>query len=115
MYDDPNVWAEVALVETQGESPMRKARSLLAIARRLRLNSGRLSRLGAYHVRIGNPQIGAAFREAGLKMFDLHMEVRQHARRALEGIPAPARYEFTAQGNLYPTWNVETAPAGAGR
>lgn len=111
MFSEFNVRAEISRIEALDVRPMRKARMLLAIARRAKKAAGRLVLLSRHHYRENDPLCGARFREAAQRLLNVVADVRQRAHFALGAVPEPLGYGYTSEGNAYPTWSRSDAQA----
>lgn len=110
MFSEFNVRADVSHVEALDARPLRKARMLLRIARKVRAAASRLGILSRHHYGIEDPLGGARFQEASNRLFTLYIEVRAHARAALRTASEPLGYGYAPRERAYPSWSVSDDP-----
>ena len=106
MLSEFNVRAEASHVEALEVRPMRKARMLLAIAKKVKLAARRLTLLSQYHYREGNVLIAARFREAAQRLCNVHEDVRDRAVLALRPASRSLGYGYAPRDKAYPAWKL---------
>jgi len=94
LIDEFKIRAQVAGIEASPQPPIRKARLILRLARRIRSAATSLAALSQRSFRDGDALRGARMREATQRLIATHEEVRAHAGAALaEAGPAPEKDE----------------------
>ncbi|RYG25629.1 hypothetical protein EON82_06450 [bacterium] len=83
LIEEFKIRAQVAGIEASTEPPMRKARLILRLARRIRAAAKTLGALSVRSFREGDALRGARMREATDRLIDTHAELRAHADKAL--------------------------------
>jgi len=92
LIDEFKIRAQVAGIEASPQPPIRKARLILRLARRIRSAAASLAALSQRSFRDGDTLRGARMREATQRLIATHEEVRAHAGAALaEGRPQERR------------------------
>lgn len=74
---------EIESAEKAPESPIRKAKALLRIAKRVRRGAVQMDELSDWYFKNGDPLRGARFGEAREQLLETHREVRRRAASAL--------------------------------
>jgi hypothetical protein len=83
LIEEFKIRAQVAGIEASTQPPIRKARLILQIARRIRSAAKTLGALSQRSFRVGDALRGARMREATERLIDTHAELRAHADAVL--------------------------------
>ena len=83
MIDEFKIQKQVAGIEASGQPPIRKARLILRLARRIRAAARSLGAHSLASFREGDALRAARMREGADRLNDAHAEVRSHAAAAL--------------------------------
>lgn len=83
MIDEFKIRKQVAGIEASDKPPLRKARLILRLARRIRAAARTLAFQGQRSFREGDALRGARMREGADRLIETHAQVRAHAKEAL--------------------------------
>lgn len=83
LIDEFKIQKQVAGIEASGQPPIRKARLILRLARRIRAAAQSLGALSQRSFRDGDSLRAARMREGAERLIDTHAQVRSHAAAAL--------------------------------
>ena len=83
MIDEFKIQKQVAGIEASAQPPLRKARLILRLARRIRSAARNLALQGQRSFRDGDPMRGARMHEGAERLIETHAQVRAHAKEAL--------------------------------
>ena len=83
LIEEFKIRAKVAGIEASTQPPIRKARLILRLARRVRSAAKTLGALSQRSFREGDALRGARMREATDRLIETHSELRAHADAAL--------------------------------
>ena len=87
MIDEFKIQKQVAGIEASTETPIRKARLILRLARGMRKAATSLGSLSQRAFRDGDALRAARMKEAGDRLAEAHQEVREKAGAALSNPP----------------------------
>ena len=96
LIEEFKIRAKVAGIEASTQPPIRKARLILQLARRVRSAAKTLGALSQRSFREGDALRGARMREATDRLIDTHSELRAHADAALHEETHPGDSRETA-------------------